>query len=226
MSTLATLRDLAIAKALGPSQGDRGVDVSAAFTDALINEGLHKIERAALWVFSEAETTITLTVGQTESAVPADFGVPLMARNEHTERELLYHDERQQFLCQPDRSADVEVYSSFAGTLRFAPPPKRITDVTVRFYRVWPDLTDDDDEPIFPATWHDILSDYAAAKMTLRLQPVAGRYLPKSAAEPYETAWQSGLEAMLRSDLTRPTFDLVQAEHLQTSIFLGEGIDW
>jgi hypothetical protein len=224
----ATLRNLAIGKVLGPSLADtQGLDVNEAFVDALINEALHKVERAALWRFSEGETEIVLLAGEDEAPVPEGLAVPLMARNESTGQALLFHDERQEFLPSgPARLGQVEVYSVYADTIRFKPAPQYATTITLRYYKTWPDLVADDDEPAFPATWHDILSDYAASKLVLRLPTQGGKYLPSSAAQPYEEAWRTGLLKMMESPLTLATLDSVEAHHLAQSVYLGEGSDW
>lgn len=225
---LLTLRNLAIGKVLGPSQAStQGLDVNEAFVDALVNEAYHKVERAALWRFSEAEATLNLAIDATTAPPPADMAVPLMARNEETERELLYHDERQVFLPPSSNGhRHVETYSFWGGTLRFSPPPKVATTITLRYYMAWPDLVATTDEPIFPATWHDILSDYAASKLVLRLPTQGGKYLPSSAAQPYEDAWRTGLLKMLDSPLTLPSSDILESHQLTQSIYLGEGVDW
>lgn len=222
-----TLRDLAIGKAIGPTQVERAADVSEAFVGALVNEALHKIERLALWKFSEATVTVPLTPGDTSATPPADLALPLMARNEETGRELQFHDDRQAFKNQPDRRGHVETYSVFAGSLNFYPAASKDTDVTLRYYTLWSDMVADGDEPDpLPEAWHSILSDYAAAKLTLRLPPIGGRYLPASAAEPFEQAWQSGLQALLESPLVLPTADIIPHHRIEESMYLGEGADW
>lgn len=223
---LETMTDLAIAKVLGPSQVDRAVDVNAAVVEAFINEAYHKVERAALWKFSEATVDYTLAAGATTSVPPVDMAIPLMVFNHETGLELEFYDERQKFLHASDFKGAVRRYSLWAGTFHYDPEPTTATDLTLRYYQSWADLALPADEPLFPDTWHDILSDYAAAKLSLRLQPVAGRYLPSSAAEPYELAWRSGLAAMLDSDLVLPTFDIVHSEHLLTQVAHGEGLHW
>lgn len=223
-----TLTELAIAKAVSTTRAEAGVNVSKPLALALLNEAYHKIERASLWNFSEAEQRISLPSGQDQAAAPDDLGLVLMARNERTGRELLFHDDRQAFrYVGPDaRNGDVDTYSIFAGSIRFYPAASRPTDVTLRYYKTWPDLVLDEDEPIFPVTWHDILTDYAAAQLILRLPPIGGRYLPASAAEPYREAWQSGLQRMIESPLTLVTGDIIPAHNLETSLLQGEGVDW
>lgn len=223
---LQTLRSLAIGKVLGPSKAvTQGLDINEPFVDALINEGLHKIERATLWKFSEAEASLSVTAGTSTAPVPADLALVLAAFNEETERELTYHDERQKFR-RDAQAGHVEAYSLYAGALEFYPAAKVDTLIALRYYKAWPDLVVDSDEPIFPETWHDILSDYAAMYLVLRLPTEGGKYLPSSAAEPYKMAWQSGLQKMLESPLTLPTADIVPHHRIEESMYLGEGADW
>lgn len=225
---LATLEELSIGKTLGPTQVERGVDISKAFARALINEGYHKIEREALWKFSEAVATISLTAGTATASPPTDLAVPLMARNETTGQELTFHDERQRFEPTPrpasNRRGSVQFYGVYGGELRFYPTPQAATTVTLRYYKTWPDLAAPTDEPLIPVTFHDILSDYAAWKLTLRVPPVGGRYLPASAAEPHLEAWQNGLARMLASPHVLTSFDKVENEDLIESMMFSE--DW
>lgn len=227
---LATMRQVAPAKVLGGSQASRLMDVNDTLVDALLNEAYHKVERAALWKFSEAEVTLTVPKGQSvPTSPPTDISVPLMARNLDTRQDLGFHDERQRFHPSEDpdgKTGRIREYGMWGGTLRFFPAASREETIALRYYKGWPDLVLDDDEPIFPATWHDLLTDYAAGKLALRLQPVAGKYLPESAARPYLDSWQQGLLAMTQSDLVLPTWDAVHNHALEESMWAGEGKDW
>jgi hypothetical protein len=226
----ATMKQVAPAKVAGPSQAERLVDVSPVLVGALLNEALHKVERAALWKFSEAQATLTIPAGsQVPSAPPADLAVPLMARNLDARVDLTFHDERQRFHHDDDptgRQGTVTEYGVWAGALRFFPTAAAETSISLRYYKRWPDMVADADVPPFPETWHDLLTDYAAAKLALRLQPVAGKFLPSSAAEPFQVSWENGLMAMLQSDLVMPTWDAVENHALVESQWLGEGRDW
>lgn len=224
---LATLTELAIGKAVGPQRTDVAVDVSSVYVRALINEALHKVERAALWKFSEAETSLTLPAGSTSLPAPADLAIPLMVRNDGDDLILQFHDERQRFSDPGSaQNAAPTHYGIWNKELRFSPPPVSATPLTLRYYRSWVDLVADTDEPPFPATWHDILSDYAAARLILRLPPTGGRYLPSSAAEPLNEAWQAGLQAMLASPLVLPTGDVVESHAVTDAVEAFEGVDW
>lgn len=225
-----TMKKVAPAKVAGPLQADRLTDVSDVFVGALINEALHKIERAALWKFSEAQATLTVNAGsQTPTAPPSDLVVPLMARNLGTRADLSFHDERQRFHRDDDPDATagrVHSYGVWSGALRFFPPASQEETISLRYYKSWPDLVADGDTPIFPSTWHDLLTDYAAAKIALRLTPVAGKFLPESAARPFQDSWEQGLVAMVNSDLVLPTWDATENHTLVESMYLGEGADW
>lgn len=227
----ATMKQVAPAKVAGPTQALRLADVSEVFVGALLNEALHKIERAAMWKWSEAESSLTVLQGtQVPTVQPADLALPLMARNVGTRRDLAFHDDRQRFNYHDDptsqRTGRIESYSIYDGTLRFYPVASQEETVAFRYYRSWPDLSADGDTPPFPETWHDLLTTYAAAKLALRLQPVAGKYLPESAARPFQEEWEQGLYAMTQSDLALTTFDAVEQHDLQESMWAGEGADW
>ena len=226
----ATMKQVAPAKVAGPSQAQRLVDVSDVLVGAFINEGLHKIERAAMWKWSEKQVTLTVAAGtQVPTVPPTDIGLTLAARNLDTRQDLIFHDDRQRFNYADDpagRTGRVREYSHFAGALRFYPTASQAETIALRYYRTWPDLVNDGDEPLFPATWHDLLTSYAAAKIALRLQPVAGKFLPESAARPFQDEWEQGLYAMTQSDLALSTWDKVEHHGLVESMWAGEGTDW
>lgn len=226
----ATMKQVAPAKVAGPSQTNRLLDVSEVFVGALLNEALHKIERAALWKFSEASATLTIARGAQVPSVPlTDMAVPLMARSLDLRQDLEFHDERQRFSVLDDPTAQpgrIRKYGLWAGQLRFFPPASQEETISLRYYKSWADMVGDTDTPPFPETWHDLLTDYAAAKLALRLPPVAGKYLPESAARPFQNSWEQGLYAMTQSDLVLPTWDAVENHALLESISRGEGADW
>src|SRR5690606_15768523 len=109
-------------------------------------------------------------------------------------------------------------YGIWQGKLRFYPTASQDETIRLRYYRSWPDMVEDEDEPPFPETWHDLLTDYAAAQIALRLQPVAGKFLPESAARPFLESWQQGLYAMTQSDLALTTWDRVDNHDLVESM--------
>lgn len=208
--------DVAIARVSGPSRAH--VDVSKPFVVMSINDALRRVERAALWKFSEAEATLEVEAGEREPTVasmPTDMAVPLLAYNLTTKRELAFHDDRQRVADQ-DLTGDVLAYSVWGSDLRVYPLPTRTNEILLRYYRSWPALVEDGDEPIFPETFHDMLTSYAAGQLILRLPPTEGKYLPQNAAEPHLATFQAQLVEMLSSDLVMPTFDRVSNhDHLE-----------
>lgn len=227
---LATLTELAVGQVLGPSQAERGVDVSTVYVRAQINVAMHKVERAALWKFSEASASLTVPAGShAPSSQPTDLAVPLAARCANRGIELTFHDDRQRFHrdeLPQGRMGRIAEYGIWSGQLRFFPAPPAPETVELRYYRSWPDLVADSDVPPFPATWHDMLADYASARLALRIHPVHGRYVPESAARPFQEAWEGNLAAMLQSDLVLPSFDAVGNHSLLESMHSGEGALW
>ncbi len=125
-----------------------------------------------------------------------------------TDNELAYHDERQRFWDQ-DATGAVEAYSLWSGELRFYPLPSKAESFTLRYYQKWSDLVDPTDTPVIPETWHDLLADFAAGQLALRLPPTGDRFLPYSKAEPYLASFAQGLEEMVNSDLVMKTWDNV-----------------
>lgn len=225
-----TMKQIVPAKIAGPSQAQRLMDVSGALVGALLNEALHKIERAAMWKWQEAEAELIVLAGtQVPVTPPTDLALPFMARNVGIRRDLDFHDERQRFDFSEDnasRPGRIDRYGIYGGDLRFFPVASQDETIRLRYYRTWPDLVADSDEPLFPETWHDLLTAYAAGKLALRLQPVAGKYLPESAARPYLEEWEQGLYAMTQSPLALTTWDKLENHDLTESMWLGEGADW
>lgn len=213
---LGDMVDIAIARVSGPSRAH--VDVSAPFVVMSINDAMRRVERAALWKFSEAEVTLEIEAGERQATVasmPTDLAVPLLAYNLTTHTELAFHDDRQRVADQT-LTGDVLAYSVWGSELKFYPLPNRTNEVLLRYYRTWPALVNDGDEPVFPETFHDMLTSYAAGQLILRLPPTEGKYLPQNAAEPHFAAFHAQLAEMLASDLVMPTFDRVSNhDHLE-----------
>ena len=224
------MKEIVPAMVAGPSQAQRLLDISPTFVGAMLNEAYHKVERAALWKWSEAEAVLTVVSGsQSPSSQPVDMAIPFMARNINTRADLVFHDERQRFAHDDDPAASagrISRYGIFSGDLRFFPPASQTEQVRLRYYRTWPDMVLDADEPEFPETWHDLLTSYAAGKTALRLQPVAGKFLPESAARPFLESWEQGLYAMTQSDRALTTWDKVENHDLTESMWRGESVDW
>lgn len=203
------ITDAAIAQVVGLGQVDRLVNTNTAFVKAMVNKGYHIVERTSLWKFSEKEAAINTASGTRVCAdTPDDLAVPLMVYCPRISAPLEYHDERQRFYSAED-SGPVRAYAMWANELRFYPLPTKDESLTLRYYYQWPDLVADSDEPVFPATFHDLLVDYGSYHLVLRLPPTGDRYLPYSSAQPYLEGFKSGLGEMLSSDLAMKTFDEV-----------------
>lgn len=205
---LGQIVDASIAQVVGVTQTDRLVNASPEFVKVMVNKGYHIIERTALWKFSEAEADITALAGIRACAdVPADMGVPLGVYSPRLHAPLEFHDERQRFGS--NGSGHVTSYGLWGGELRFYPMPKENETLLLKYYKTWPDLILDADEPLIPATFHDLLVDYGSYHLALRLPPTGDRFLPNSAAQPYLDGFNANLLQMLSSDLVLPTFDEV-----------------
>lgn len=201
--------DAAIAQTIGVTETEQLVNASPDFVKAMVNKGYHIIERSALWKFSEGEATINATAGiRVCGDLPSDLGVPLLVYSNRLRTELPYHDDRQRF-AYPDSTGPILYYSLWGGELKFYPLPSADESFVLRYYKSWPDLVDDSDEPLIPATFHDLLVDYGSYHLTLRIPPTGDRFLPNSAAQPYLDAFEANLSRMLASDLVMKTFDSV-----------------
>ena len=212
------LKDVVIAKAVPITSTDLSVNINEAFIGAMVNEAYHKIERLALWKFSEAETTLTVSSGNTTpDSTPSDFGIPLTILNTVTDTELRYVDARQVWM-EDDASGKITDYYIFADTLTFYPEADSDQDLTMRYYKVWPDLSADGDEPILPSTWHDLITDYATWKTILRLPATGDRFLPNSRAEPFRADYEQGIRELLSSPLVLHSFDR-QVSHAMEDFF-------
>lgn len=199
----------AIAQVVSLTQTERLPNANEEFVKAMVNHGYHRVERAALWKFSEAEATIS-SVASTRAAsgVPTNMAVPLMVRDVETDSDLEYHDERQKFLPLQDTGIPY-AYSMWQDELRLYPLPTGVRNYTLRYYKTWVDLVDDSDEPEIPETWHDLLVNYAAGKLAQRLPPTGDRFLPHSLAQPFLDTFEADLARMADSPLVMKTWDAV-----------------
>lgn len=199
----------ATAQVVALTQSDRLINANVPFVKAMVNAGYHRIERTALWKFSEGEAQITCTANtRAATGVPADLSVPLMVHDDERDYPLDYHDERQKTLLLK-ATGHPEYYSMWKGELRFYPLPIATRSYTLRYYRSWSDLVDDTDVPILPETYHDLLINYGAGKLAQRLPPTGDRFLPHSQAEPYLIQFEQDLSMMLDSPLVMKTWDKV-----------------
>lgn len=199
----------ATAQVVSLTQTERLPNANEEFTKSMVNAGYHRVERAALWKFSEAEANITSVVGTREATgVPVDFNVPVAMWDIEAKAPLDFHDERQKFLPL-DNSGTPEYYAVWGGDVRFYPLPKSIRSYTLRYYKKWVDLVDDTDVPEMPETWHDLLINYAAGKLAQRLPPTGDRFLPHSLAQPFLDDFELSLQRMLDSPLVMPSWDAI-----------------
>jgi hypothetical protein len=207
---LGQMIDTAIAQVIPLTSTDQLVNANREFVKSMINKAYHTVERRALWKFSQKEATINAVASTRVCAnLPADLAIPLMVYSPKLECELQYHDERQKFWGVDSVPGTVQAYGLWQGDLRWYPLPKAAESFTLRYYATWADLSADSDVPIFPATWHDILTDYAAGHLARRLPPTGDRFLPHSKAQPWLDDFNIKLEQMLASDLVMDTWDKV-----------------
>ena len=218
MANFSQLVETAIAKAVPIGSTPQGTSVNTAFVGAMVNEGYHKVERAALWKFSEAEATLTTTVGsRSVTGQPTDLGIILGLFNDYEEIPLEYLDKRQGFF-DPDAEGIITNYTYWADTIEVWPTPTRADSLTLRYYKTWPDLSGTD-VPLFPEQYHDLLTSYAAGQLILRLPPTGNRFLPDSKAQPYLAEFREGLASMLASPLTLTVADEIYAHDIHELVY-------
>lgn len=218
--------EVAHAKYASATHALKNVNFNRAFALTAVNLGYHRVERAALWTFSEAEVeNVQAVAGQRAATnLPADLGKALTLYNIRTESHLQYHDDRQAVLPL-DVSGEPDRYSEWAGEVRFWPTPTRADSFLLRYYKTWADLTEGE-TPVLPAAFHELLASYAAYVLVLRTPPEGDRFLPASAAEPFKMEWREGMAALLESPYTLKSLDEVPWHAFQELAAGADGIHW
>ena len=223
---LGEIIEVASAKYMSATHALKGVNFNRDFARTAVNLGYHRIERASLWTFSEAEETLTSVPNQrVPSGMPTDFGKALIVYGSREGRELVYHDDRQAVLDQ-DVTGEPSHYSEWAGELRLWPTPTREREYLLRYYKTWPDLVQDSDTPVIPAAFHELLASYATRVLVLRTPPEGERFLPASAAEPFDIEWREGVQAMFQSPYTLKSLDRVPHHEFELMVAHGDGQFW
>lgn len=218
--------DLGFAKAMSATHGPRNLSLSRALALVAINEALHNIERRALWTFLEGEEELTSTQDQREiDGVPEDYLRATALYDSATERKLDYFDDRQGVLPLRDRGIPSH-YSDWGGNLKLWPVPSTTRTYLLRYYGEIPEMEDEDSVPVIPSMFHPILASYVARVMLLRAPAEGQRFLPASAAEPFDMEWREGLLSMLESPFTLKSLEPIPwLEHTQMTVD-GLGQDW
>lgn len=219
---LGEIVEAATAQVIALTQTEQLVNAAPNFVRLMVNKGYHQIERSALWKFSEAEATIEAFQGQRETTKPDDLGVPLLVQDTASGSTLAYWDDRQAAFP-PSDTGDPQFYSLWEEEIRVWPLPVKDREYLLRYYKYWPDLKADEDEPIIPEAFHDLLVDYGSYQLALRLPATGERFLSYSQAQPYMEAFQVGLGLMLDSDLVMKTWDEVPNHSFYENVLgLGE----
>lgn len=220
---LGEIVETAIAQVVPMSKTNELADTNKNFVRSMVNKGYHIIERKALWKFSEAEEPITAVRGEIVCEdVPEDMGIPVLVWSHRMKRELLFHDDRQRVYPNHNQGI-VQSYSVWGDEFRFHPIPDTDEGFTLRYYKSWPDLVNDEDEPVFPETWHDLLVDHASGWLAMRLPATGERFLTASRAQPFLDTFNARLEEMANSDLVMTTWDSVpNYDYEEHVIGLGE----
>jgi len=229
------LVDLAIAKMTAMTDPEIIVNISTPFVLAGVNEGYRTVERAALWKFSEAEATLTTVVGQQDYDEATDIATDLVniqhIYDPESYLELEFLDERQQVFDYGQNTGIPEAYSRWSNRIRLFPTPSVVRDLTVRYYAQWDDLTLAT-EPVFPAMYHDMLADFAAQHLALRM-PVSQdlarevqsyRLLPAYRAKPFQDAFATKLNQMMNDPRATVSTDRIISHEWRDYVHYSQ--DW
>lgn len=221
----AQIVDTAIAKSIALTDTAQIININRAFVGAMVNEGYHVIERAAVWQWSEAEATLTAVVGDREpTGYPTDLATIISVWDNTAKIEVGYHDERQKDLDWSVTNAPPQCYSLWSGEFRLWPKPDDTRTYTLKYYKYWTDLSLDTDEPVIPDAFHSLLADYAAGHLTLRIPPTGDRFLPTSKAQPYFENFNRGLIEMLNGPHCVKTLDETLLHDFNDYVVTSE--DW
>ncbi len=220
---LGELKEAAIGQVVPMTATEELVNSNREFVRLMVNKAYHRIERRALWKFSEGEAEVSAVSGTKVCPdVPADMAIPLGIWSNKRKTNLVYHDERQRFLFRDD-VGPVECYGLWEDDLLWYPTPKENESFRLRYYKSWADLVDNSDEPIIPEVWQSLLIDFASGQLARRLPPAGDRFLPHSKAQPWIEDFEVSLEEMANSDLVMKTWDEVPNYEFQEEVLsLGE----
>lgn len=219
------LVDLTVAKIIPITDAEQAANINTAFVLAAVNEAYHHVERTALWKWSEAEATWTTVAGQrayAEADIAADLLTVQHVHDPTTDTLLEFLDERQSVFTSASTGVP-HAWSRWKGEMILHPTPSGVRDLTVRYYAGWADLALDD-EPVFPAIYHDLLADKAAATLALRLPATGNRFLPGSRAEPHRMEFEAKLAQMVADPRSGVTMDEVRNHDWDT--YVAHSQDW
>lgn len=221
------LIDLTIAKLVPITDAQQASNINSTFVLAAVNEGYHTVERTALWKWSEAETTFNTVASQreyAESTIASDMMTVQHIWDDTLQTDLTFLDERQRYHSYGQSVTGVpESWSRWAGNVILHPTPSAVRTLTVRYYAQWSDLTVST-EPVFPAMYHDMLADFAASVLALRLPPTGDRFLPASRAEPHRQAFNQKLVAMVNDERSGVTMDEIRNHDWEEYVTYSQ--DW
>ena len=146
---------------LGLRQPDRFY--APDLVDKAINDAIERIDSEHKWTWLETSTTSVFTAGDIENTLPVDWrstkGV-FWNGNVVTPvsiAELLYHQER--------TGTQPMYYYIGNGTLSIAPEPSQSVTLVHVYYKASPELEADDDEPLIPRPWQQVIIHAAVSDL-------------------------------------------------------------
>lgn len=222
------LVDLTIAKLVPITDANQAANINSTFALAAINEAYHTVERTALWKWSEAETTFDSVVDQRAYDEQTDIATDLVTIqhiwDDEQQCDLTFLDERQRYHSQGQSVTGVpDSWSRWAGNVILHPTPSVVRTFTVRYYAQWDDLATNT-SPVFPAMYHDMLADFAASVLALRMPPTGDRFLPASRAEPHKQMFNQKLVAMVNDERSGVTMDEIRNHDWEEYVTYSQ--DW
>lgn len=142
----------------------------------LVNDALHQLEtrhpQAWPWLF--AETTFQTSSGDDNYDVPDDwmkvYSLKLTLPGSSAKAEMPRYSIGQLEEMYPyEATQQPQCFAVWGRTLRLRPIPDGTYTITHRYVRTEPDVTDDDDEPIMPSTFHGAIVEQAVELQARRV---------------------------------------------------------
>lgn len=139
-----------------------------------INRGYHRFVLRELWPFREVTDTLTTVAGTQEYTLSSEFSdidasnIISVAVQGAPSVKLSYIPFNQLRLIEPDLdqegTASPRHYYLKAGKIGLWPSPGDAYQISIDYYKVPTELSDDSDEPIIPIAYREALIQFALAK--------------------------------------------------------------
>lgn len=137
--------------------GIRGPDrfFTPSEVDDAINRAQERVDTEHDWTWLLDDETVSLTAGDYENNLPADW---------KSTKALYYQGDSLQVVSESELRYHLERQSAFPlyfyvgnGVLQVAPEPAEAVSLVHSYYKWSPALDSDDDEPLIPKPWRQVL---------------------------------------------------------------------